>query len=93
MRARINQSIKVKTDGIDWAAFAAYTGACDLALIDGALEKKVMTKNIEFSLANSTTESTLKILATDLKISKSEVVRRCFTWLETQQNYPKNFIK
>lgn len=94
MRIRINKIIKAKTNGIDWAIFAAYVRAYDLSnVVDDGLEKQVMTKNIEFSFIDSESKNRLKKLSNDFNISKSEIIRRCFKWIETQPNYPKNFIK
>lgn len=91
MRTRINTA-QTKIDGLDWAIFAAYTGAYDLSTIESKLSKKeALTKNIEFYFSDKGTDKRLKKLSTNLKISKSEVVRLCLQWLTTQQNYPKNF--
>ena len=80
MRVRLNKKLTKKKDGIDMALIYVRAKNIDLREFEDTRIKNSLAR-INFATSS---EKHVSDLAEEYQFSKSETVRRCLKWLETQ---------
>lgn len=74
-------------NGIDFAIWRAYVDE-SLLMNENLIEKKELGYGAKIPLSE-TSFGYLNEMSNEMKLNKSEIIRRCLVWLSKQATYPK----